>query len=129
MSDTKSFDWGMVAGMVLIIAANAGNWLITPMRHPDAGPIRQSLAIDDAVVRPNGSAHPLPLLDDVRVCLLDELAHFAESFPAPVPELGDSLRDELGCRLALARARLFHVRILVAVQALAGVACTRRQKK
>src|SRR6202795_4214099 len=30
---------------------------------------------DDAVVRPNRSAHPLPLLDDVRVCFLDELAH------------------------------------------------------
>src|SRR5207249_6778824 len=67
---------------------------------------------DDAVVRPNRSAHPLPLLDDVRVCLLDELAHSAEGFPAPVPEFGDSVRDELRCRLALARARLFHVLIL-----------------
>jgi len=36
-----------------------------------------------------GSAHPLPLLDDVRVCFLDELAHSAEGFPAPVPEFGD----------------------------------------
>ena len=59
---------------------------------------------DDAVVRPNRSAHPLPLLDDVRVCFLDELAHSAESFPAPVPEFDDSFRDELRCRLALARA-------------------------
>jgi len=25
-------------------------------------------------------------LDDVRVCFLDELAHSAEGFPAPVPE-------------------------------------------
>src|SRR5213083_2638668 len=64
---------------------------------------------DDAVVRPNRSAHPLPLLDDVRVCFLDELAHSAEGFPAPVPEFGDSFRDELRCRLALARARVFHV--------------------
>src|SRR2546422_10560724 len=39
---------------------------------------------DDAVVRPNRSAHPLPFLDDVRVCFLDELAHPAEGFPAPV---------------------------------------------
>src|SRR4029077_18262387 len=38
---------------------------------------------DDAVVRPNRSAHPLPLLDDVRVCVLDELAHPVEGFPAP----------------------------------------------
>src|SRR2546428_12643781 len=67
---------------------------------------------DDGVVRPNRSAHPLPLLDDVRVCFLDELAHSAEGFPAPVPEFGDSFRDELRCRLALARARLFHVLIL-----------------
>src|SRR5438876_8218428 len=67
---------------------------------------------DDAVVRPNRSAHPLPLLDDVRVCFLDELAHSAEGFPAPVPEVGDSFRDELRCRLALARVRLFHVLIL-----------------
>src|SRR5450631_1028546 len=67
---------------------------------------------DDAVVRPNRSAHPLPLLDDVRVCFLDELAHSAKGFLAPVPEFGDSFRDELRCRLALARARLFHVLIL-----------------
>src|SRR5439155_7605381 len=42
----------------------------------------------------------------------DELAHSAEGFPAPVPEFGDSFRDELRCRLALTRARLFHVRPL-----------------
>src|SRR2546421_586603 len=66
---------------------------------------------DDAVVRPNRRAHPLPLLDDVRVCFLDELAHPVEGFPAPVREFGDSVRDELRCRLALARARLFHVLI------------------
>jgi hypothetical protein len=40
------------------------------------------------------------------------LAHSAEGFPAPVPEFGDSFRDELRCRLALARARFFHVLIL-----------------
>src|ERR1022692_4184613 len=67
---------------------------------------------DDAVVRPNRIAHPLPLLDDVRVCFLDGLAHSAGGFPAPVPEFGDSFRDELRCRLALARARLFHILIL-----------------
>src|SRR5882762_3455520 len=66
---------------------------------------------DDAVVRPNRIV-PLPLLDDVRVCFRDELAHSAECFPAPVPEFGDSFRDELRCRLTLARARLVHVLIL-----------------
>ena len=63
---------------------------------------------DDAVMRPSRSAHPLPLLEDVRVCFLDELAHPAEGFPAPIPEFGDSFRDELRCRLGLARVRLFH---------------------
>src|SRR6202043_2566870 len=72
---------------------------------------------DDAAVRPNRRAgcgwfDPLPLLDNVRVCFLDEPTHSAEGFPAPVPEFGDSFRDELRCRLALARARLFHVLIL-----------------
>jgi hypothetical protein len=64
---------------------------------------------DDAVVRPNRSAHPLPLLDDGRVCFPDETPHSAEGLPAPVPEFGDPLRDEFRCRLVLARARLLHV--------------------
>src|SRR5437762_6437976 len=76
---------------------------------------------DDAVVRPDRSAHPLPLLDDVRVCVRDERAHSAEGFPAPVPEVGDSFRDELRCRLALARARRFHVLIVVELVEAAGV--------
>src|SRR5262245_13714738 len=64
---------------------------------------------DNPVVRPNrgarfGRFNPLPLFDDVRVCCLDERAYSVEGFPAPVPEFGDSLRDELRCRLALARA-------------------------
>src|SRR5437667_269091 len=69
---------------------------------------------DHAVVRPDrgagcGCFDPLPLLDDVRVCFLDERTHSAEGFPAPVPEFDDSFRDELRCRLPVARARLFHV--------------------
>src|SRR3989441_13294756 len=75
---------------------------------------------DDAVVQPNRSAHPLPLRDDVRVRFLDERAHSAEGVPAPVAEFGDSLRDELRCRLALARARLFHVLILEGPDILKG---------
>src|SRR5437588_9437104 len=72
---------------------------------------------DDAVVRPNRRAgfgwfDPLPLLDDVRVCFLDERAHSAEDFPTPVPEFDDFFRDELRCRLALARVRLFHLLLL-----------------
>src|SRR5439155_22305458 len=45
---------------------------------------------DDAVVRPNRSADPLRLLDDLLVCFLDELAHSAEGFPAPRRGFGDS---------------------------------------
>src|ERR1700730_770113 len=69
---------------------------------------------DDSVVRPCGSPrvrrlHPLHLLDDVRVCLLDELAHPAQGLAAPVPELGDPLVNPLRCRLALVGIRLLHV--------------------
>src|SRR5262249_23378291 len=67
---------------------------------------------DDPVVRPYGSSHPLSLLHDVPVCLFDELAHLAQGLPAPVPELGDSFVNQLRCRLALDRTRLFHVLLL-----------------
>src|SRR5947207_2663699 len=69
---------------------------------------------DDSVVRPRWSTrvrrlHPLHFLDDVRVCLPDELAHPAQGLPAPVPELGDPLVNPLRYRLALVGVRLFHV--------------------
>src|SRR5262249_8068685 len=63
---------------------------------------------DDPVVRPDGSAHPLPLLHNVRVCLFDERAHPAQGLPAPVSELGDASVNQLRGRLALGRTRLFH---------------------
>ena len=74
--------------------------------------IRSSPSWTVSTCRKNRRAHPFPLLDDVRVCLPDELAHGAEGFPAPVPEFGDFFRDKLRCRLALVRARCFHVVIL-----------------
>src|SRR5258708_512598 len=56
---------------------------------------------DDSVVRPRRVArtrllHPLHFLDDVRVRVLDELAHPAQCLPAPVVELGDpaSIRSD-----------------------------------
>src|SRR5277367_5142470 len=58
---------------------------------------------DDAVVRPDRN-RPLPFFHDVRVCCLDELAHSAEGFAAPVGEFGDSIRDEFRWRPVLARA-------------------------
>src|ERR1022692_2887213 len=96
---------------ILVGFASADDAVVRANRSAHPLPLRFASA-DDAVVRANRSAHPLPLLDDVRVCFLDELAHSAEGFPAPVPEFGDSFRDELRCRLALARARLFHILIL-----------------
>src|SRR5262249_8399760 len=56
---------------------------------------------DDAAVRPDRCAgirgfRPLPLLDDLRICLVDDRAHFRERLPAPVPESLDPLID--GCR-------------------------------
>src|SRR3954468_19927339 len=65
---------------------------------------------DDAGMRPDRRAHPLPFLDHVRVGFFDQRAHSGERLPAPVREFGDSFRDQRGCRLLLARAhaRLFH---------------------
>jgi len=69
------------------------------------------VAVEIGPVGPNHT-NVLSMCDDVRDGLLDERAHPAEGFPAPVPEFGDSFRDELGCRLALVRAQCFHVLIL-----------------
>src|SRR5262245_14894935 len=80
---------------------------------------------DDAVVRPNRRAHPLQLLDDVRVCFLDERPHSAEDLPAPVPEFGDPLRDEFRCRPASARGRLFHG-LIVVVRSIRRIGCAGR---
>ena len=32
--------WGALSGMLIMVAAFGGNWLITPMAHPDAGRLR-----------------------------------------------------------------------------------------
>jgi peptidoglycan biosynthesis protein MviN/MurJ (putative lipid II flippase) len=40
MPSRNSFYWGMVAGMLVSVAAQAGNWLITPMSHPNASTAR-----------------------------------------------------------------------------------------
>ena len=135
-SSTSSPSWMSIARRTfpsrLELKRRAGSFRDAPLAKVSFTTLLIGFArADDAVVRPDRGAglgwfDPLPLLDDVRVCFLDELAHSAEGFPAPVPEFGDSFRDELRCRLALARARLFHVLIL---EALAGVACRRRQKK
>ena len=40
-----------------------------------------------------GVPHPLPLFDDLRVCLVYDFAHFREHLPAPVPKFLDLLVD------------------------------------
>jgi hypothetical protein len=53
-----------------------------------------------------GSPHPLPLLDDLRVRLVDDCAHFREHLPAPVPKFLDLLVDK--CRGRFHRDPSFH---------------------
>jgi threonine/homoserine/homoserine lactone efflux protein len=36
MAESKAFQRGVFAGMLVMIGAIAGHWLITPLRHPDA---------------------------------------------------------------------------------------------
>jgi hypothetical protein len=50
MREQKAFDAGVAAGFFLALAAWAGNWLITPMSHPDATPLRRTLVIVQALV-------------------------------------------------------------------------------
>ncbi len=40
MGFDKSFNSGMLAGLLFALAAQAGNWLITPMSHPAASNAR-----------------------------------------------------------------------------------------
>jgi len=50
MREQKAFDVGVAAGFFLALAAWAGNWLITPMSHPDATPLRRTLVIAQSLV-------------------------------------------------------------------------------
>ena len=61
---------------------------------------------DAAVVGPDWSSrirwlHPLPLFDDIRVCLFDEFAHPAQGFAAPISEFGNPFRDLFRCQLLI----------------------------
>ncbi len=40
MRRVNQFDAGMLAGVLLILAARGGNWLITPASHPDSTPFQ-----------------------------------------------------------------------------------------
>ena len=44
------FDAGLVAGMLLMLAARGGNWLITPASHPDSTSLDSWLTVAGMVV-------------------------------------------------------------------------------
>src|SRR5205085_6855679 len=56
---------------------------------------------DDSVARPNWNSSPLPLLDDIVIGFLDEVAEPAEHCAPPVGKLLDSLIDQLRGRFGL----------------------------
>lgn len=41
---------GAVGAFGLMLLGSAGNWFITPMSHPDAGPVRTGLVVLQALV-------------------------------------------------------------------------------
>lgn len=50
MTERKAFDLGAVAGFFIAVAGMSGNWLITPMSHPDATPIRRAAVIAQGLI-------------------------------------------------------------------------------
>jgi len=50
MGEQKAFDLGAAAGFFLALAGFSGNWLISPMSHPDAGPLRRALVIAQGLI-------------------------------------------------------------------------------
>src|SRR5664280_1287434 len=63
---------------------------------------------DNAVVRPNRNASPLPLLDHLRISLFDESADMGERLAPPVVQLLDPRVDQPRRGFALGRGALFH---------------------
>ena len=51
---------------------------------------------DNPVVRPDRSAHPLPLLGHLGVGFQDQRPHAGQGLPAPSPQVADPLVDEPG---------------------------------
>lgn len=50
MNSQKAFNTGMLAGILLAVAGQAGNWLITPMSHPDASDARWAGVVAQGVL-------------------------------------------------------------------------------
>lgn len=45
MPSQRPFDMGLLAGVLLSLGGNAGNWLITPMSHPTASSFQHAWEI------------------------------------------------------------------------------------
>lgn len=50
MSKSSGFDRGVVAGMLIVVGAVSGNWLITPAQHPGASTLRTIGVVTQAVL-------------------------------------------------------------------------------
>jgi hypothetical protein len=50
MTERKAFDLGAVAGFFLAVAGFSGNWLISPVNHPDASPVRRAAVIAQGLI-------------------------------------------------------------------------------
>ena len=50
MSEQKTFDLGAVAGFFIALAGFSGNWLITPMSHPDASALRRAAVLAQGLI-------------------------------------------------------------------------------
>ena len=55
MSNAKADQSLWTIGLLLFVAAQAGNWLITPMRHPDASDLRVAAVVAQGVLALGGA--------------------------------------------------------------------------
>lgn len=50
MKERRAFDLGVLAGVFLSVAGYSGNWLLTPMRHPDASAFQRRAVVIQGLV-------------------------------------------------------------------------------
>jgi hypothetical protein len=50
MTERKAFDLGAVAGLFIAVAGFSGNWLISPMSHPDASGVRRAAVVAQGLI-------------------------------------------------------------------------------
>src|SRR5207237_6421605 len=69
---------------------------------------------DNPIVRPDGSAPPFPLLDDVGNGLSYQFADVRESFATPVGEFRNSVADQVRCGFGFGERFCGHAAYLLA---------------